>query len=59
MRRFFLRARMSIAPGVNSGATRHSTNRLATASAADSSTADVKEMTDPNADTGSQARAFW
>ena len=40
------------------GATIHSTNRLATTLAVSSSTGTLKAITDPNADTGSQASAF-
>ena len=36
----------------------HSPNKLEIASAASASTAIVNEMTEPNADTGSQASAF-
>ena len=58
-RRFFLRPRISSAPSLNDGATTHSTNRLDTASAVASSTGTVNEITEPNAETGSHASAFW
>ena len=57
-RRFFLRPRISTAPALNSGATMHSTNRLDTASAVASSTGTVNAITEPNAETGSQASAL-
>ena len=57
-RRFFFRVRISTAAGANAGATRHSTKRLDTASAVASSTGTVKAITEPKADTGSQASAF-
>src|SRR5215217_6461624 len=57
-RRFFFRPSTSTASAVKLGATMHSTKRLEMASAAASSTGTVKAITDPNADTGSQASAF-
>ena len=53
-----MRPRISTAASLNFGATMHSTKSFATAFAAASSTGTVKEITLPNADTGSQASAF-
>ena len=57
-RRFFLAPSSVRASGVNEGATMHSTKSAATAWAQASSTSVVKAITEPNADTGSQASAF-
>ena len=58
-RRFFLAANRSRASVVNAGAAMASTKTFTISSAASASTSRLMPMTPPNAETGSQASAFW
>ena len=58
MRRFFLRRSTASASGWKLGATTASTNNSASAVAVSASSTVLKPTTDPNADTGSVARAL-